>query len=290
MATPKNPFKLANYKRMSDLNPGAIPEVVVDGGKTTKRYTDNTITPTVSINPGVGVVKDVKFASNYVSPKSGGFSPDWNKIGSVAEGLAPFASNIVNSMRRAPRPNVPKLNSPVTLRGVDYSADRAEMERITRGADMAADRALDGNTSTAVRSSNLSSKLMGMSRINQAESNANAEIGNRQSMINAQIDAGNNAKLDAYGQQGVEREIAQQRASSENISNAADKFVSIGNEKAKRELDLKKAAWIKEIYRNTGVLKRAQPRVDKALQEEEDPYAMKYGGRVPKVSLTKRTF
>lgn len=86
-------------------------------------------------------------------------------------------------------------------------------------------------------------------------------------MINAQISAGNNSMMNNYREQGVERDIVQQNAMSENISNAADKYTMIGNEKAKRQLDLQKAAWIKEIYRNSGVLDRADPRVKKALED-----------------------
>lgn len=181
---------------------------------------------------------------------------NWGKIGSVAESLAPFASNIVNQFRRPPAPKAPTLANPVTLQGVDYSADRAQVDSTIRGAGLAADRNLSGNTATAVRSSNLARELEAKSRINQSEANQNAEINNRETMINSEIGMRNNQLVDGYNANLTEMQIADQNQKGANFANAADKFIAISNQDKQRALEEKKFAITSRMFDQSGVLNR----------------------------------
>lgn len=191
------------------------------------------------------------------APLPTGGNTDWlGKAGSIADSLAPFASNIVNSFRKPPVPKAPTLASPVTLGKVDYSADRAATESAVRGADLAAERGLDGNTAAAVRASSLATKLGAISRINQNEANENTQIGNRQTMINSEIGMRNNMLKDNYNNTLTEMEIADQNQKGANLANAADKYIAIKNQDKARALEEKKFNITSRLFDNSGVMNR----------------------------------
>jgi len=181
-----------------------------------------------------------------------------NGLLTALEGVAPFASNIANMTRKPPMPIRGGSIDPVTLRKADFSNERNEFDRQARGADLNADRTLDGNTSAAVRTANLIQKQRGVSESYSREENTNSQIANQQALINSQIAEKNTRTNDGYNQQQIERQIAQQNAASANIANASDKFVAMSNEKSKRELDGKNFALISQLYKNSGVLDRVE--------------------------------
>jgi hypothetical protein len=175
----------------------------------------------------------------------------------AANKVAPYASNIINSFRKPPKPITPVLDGGVALQRADFSNDKAMVERGVRGANMAADKNLDENTGTAVKMSILASRFNQLSDVNSKERNANIGIGNEEAKIAAQVASGNTSKRDGYNNSLVERGVAIQRESSANIANVGDKIVAIQNEKSKKDLELKKQAILMGTdYRGTmGALK-----------------------------------
>ncbi len=177
-------------------------------------------------------------------------------IGSASQSLAPFASNIINSFRRPAKPGRPLLDSAPVLNRVNLDADRGQVSREINNATRLAERSLNSNTAEAVRQFNLGQKLNRFSQINQTERNTNTQIGNQQSILNAQTNASNNAKIEDYNTAMVDRSMAIQREQSANFANAADKYIGIQNEKRKADVELQKARVLSQAYAGSGVLKR----------------------------------
>lgn len=207
-------------------------------------------------------------------PSSGsGFS--WGQIASGVAKIAPFASNIVNSFRKPPAPKPPSgYLSPVTLSRVDDSNERAQIDRQVRGEDRFADTNLDGNTAAAYRQANLAGKLRAYGDSFSKENTTNVGISNQQAQMNSNIQERNLGKMDDYNDKVTSMQIAQQRASSENIANASDKYVALQNAQAQRDLDTEKWSYASRLF-GPGLADRLdQYRSDpvayqKKLQEQE---------------------
>ena len=210
-------------------------------------------------------------SSTLVKPTAKKFP--WQKITNTAENIAPYASNIFNMFRSPVPPPNPNLDPGVTLQKVNMDNDRAMVERGIRGANMNADRTLDENTAQSVKQYNLAQRFNQLSQVNQSERNANMEIANRETELNSNITARNNMKQDQLGRDRVEMQLANQREKSANIANAADKYISIKNEKAKSNLDLKKFGIISAAYNQNGVAGRKYKTLAEAMQ---DPVNLEY--------------
>lgn len=142
-----------------------------------------------------------------------------------ANKILPFVSNIANSFRKLPAPPDPNLDSTVNPNYVDYSNQRAEVTRSVRGANKATDQQLASSTaSQGAKAANLVQGMREMNRINESESNTNAQIANRTNEVNANIKSNNNSKLDYRNAQETSRQLRQQELASENLADATNKI------------------------------------------------------------------
>lgn len=212
--------------------------------------------------------------------KGPGSSVDWKgimgKISSTGQALAPYASNIANAFRKPPMPITPQLNNYQTLSKVNMDDERNRVERDVNASSAMTDRTLDANTAAKVRASNLGTKLNSLSSIAGQERNANVGIANQQAQMDQQTDYINKERMNGYNDSLVERNLAQQREQSQNLSNAADKYIGINNEKQKAAVDLQKTQMLGLAYSNSGV--------DNALRAKAkaaglaDPYGRNFDG------------
>lgn len=191
-----------------------------------------------------------------VTTPTTGIGVDWQKATDIGNSLAPYASNIVNAFRKPPMPGQPIMDSPPVLQKVNMDADRVQVEREINSANTAAERGLASNQAVAVRQFNMGQKLNELGKINQNERNTNTGISNQNAIYAAQTSASNNAKKEDYNQSVVERNVAQQREQSANLSNASDKYISIQNELRKADTDQKKAQILSGLYAKSGVMDR----------------------------------
>lgn len=186
---------------------------------------------------------------------SRGSGANWGALESGAKQLAPFISNIANSLRRPPQSIRPGMASPITFSRINNSNERANIDTATRAQDLGADRGLDGNTAASYKAANLATKLHAYGDSYSRENNANVQIANEQSQFNSGIQRENLAKTDAYNDKVVESKIAQQRNQSANLANASDKFVAIQNANAERTLKEKEFTEASRLF-NPGVAER----------------------------------
>lgn len=194
-----------------------------------------------------------------------------NKVFNAFGEIAPYISNIANAFRSAPRPALPNTLQPVYANRVNYSNQRNEIARSVRGANANADMTLDENTSAAVKANNFVGGLRVGNAVNEAESNANAQIMNRNAEVNAGIDAQNTGIMNNYKQQNVEAAIADSREQSQNLANAGDKFVAQQNVRGQQDLDRRKLGVYSTLFANSGVMGRVNDNYQKYLQDNGLP-------------------
>lgn len=203
---------------------------------------------------------------------------DWNSVGNSLNDIIPYASNLANAFKKPPMAGPPNTVAPVVAPRVNYDNQRAEASRQVRGADVAAYRTLDENTAGAVRAANLTSRIRGMNAINEAESTANVGLRAQANNLNAAIDSQNVGILNSRQLDSVEARIAQQRESSQNLSNAADKFMLQRANKDIAKLDVDKYKVLSKMWANSGVDSRTIDWLKK--QGYNTPFAA--GGELPK--------
>lgn len=189
--------------------------------------------------------------------------------------LAPFMSNIVNSFRRPPQPSVPVMAPYTTLNKIDLSAERSAVNSEASAESHSADRMLDENSAIATKQFIKGTAFGKLNSINERETNTNVGIGNAQAEINAGTSRDNTNRQNEYGVEKVERRIAQQREQSQNLANAGQKAVEIGNEERKAKVDQQKTRVLSTIFSNSGVLTRAREKMMEA-GNIDDPLGMDY--------------
>lgn len=152
--------------------------------------------------------------------------------------VLPFVSNVANSFRKLPAPPDPNLDSTINPNYVDFSNQRAEVTRSVRGANKATDQQLASSTaSQGAKAANLVQGMREMNRINESESNTNAQIANRTNEVNANIKSNNNAKLDYRSSQETARQLRQQELASENLADATNKIQLSQRDKKLQDLE-----------------------------------------------------
>lgn len=205
-------------------------------------------TPFKTANQSV-VPKTIPGAKSVYMPKETTRASVFSKMGDVV----PYISNIANSFKRAPLPSAPGSINPVAATRVNFDSQRAEADRMLRGANIGADKNLDENTAGAVKASNLASGIRAKNSISENESNMNSQIGLQTNQLNASIDMQNTAMGNQWKRDLVEANVANQREQSANLSNAADKYIGQQQFKSAQELDREKYNAMKPLWSRSGV-------------------------------------
>lgn len=172
--------------------------------------------------------------------------------------VVPYLSNISAAFQRPPEVPVPETITPVSLQRYSFDKERRDIDKAVRAADLGAESGLSaGSTIAAVKASNLARKLGAYSNLAKQEADINTQIANQEAMTNLGVGQQNTALWNQYRQQGAERAMAYQTQQSENLANAADKFIA--QRTAKRQAELDKEKW--KIYSplfERGLLERTQ--------------------------------
>lgn len=195
----------------------------------------------------------------------GGF--DMGKVASGVDNLTPYISNVVNALRKPPKPIMGKQIDRVKLGRVSNAQELNDVDSGTRSANMEADRSVDGQTAAAIKGANLAQGFNAKSRSNAQNAQINTGIANSEAQMNLNVDAQNAAKQDQYNQDKVGYQMAFQREQSQNLANFADKRMAQINAQDARELDEKKFNVLSQVYTN-GIVRRATARA--AGKDEAD--------------------
>ena len=213
-----------------------------------------------------------------------------DKINNGIQDITPFISNISNSFRRAPRPNVPVLDDFTTLKKVDFSDQRHQVRRTMNAAGKATERNVDANTAEAVKAFNRGQEFNQLSTINERENNINVGIGNQQVMMDAQVKASNTDRQNDYQTAKTAADIADQREQSANVANAGNKMVMIGNEKRKAQVERDKIRVLSSLFTKSGVSTRQNTWRDSLRKQGvKDPFGIDYADMESDEDYKKRT-
>lgn len=181
--------------------------------------------------------------------------------GSVAD-FVPYVSNLTNMLRKVPKPRSPDYVNPVTGTRISMDNTRRQIDESTRAADLST-KDLDAQTGAAIRVGNMGNRFRALSDTNAKEAQINAQMGQQTKMVNANIDAQNTGITNQYRDDEVNAEIAQQRQQSENISNAADKYITQQAVKGQMETEKEKAQILAQAYTG-GTYDRLMGKLDKS--------------------------
>lgn len=237
-----------------------------------------------------GNISAVKFSTPSTDSITKSVPSRWKAFLGNVKDAVPYATNLANIFRRAPMPAAPRLTSTVSAPRVSFDAQRAEVDRSIRGANLGFDMQLDGNTAAAAKAGMFAQGIREKNRLSQDEANTNAQLGFKTNAMNADIEAGNNALVNNYNNHLVERQMAQQRFQSENMADAANKFLTREqnneNLRAAKESEQNQLAVYSQLFKNSGVFGRlfrgASPNMtEEARKAVESATGYKaYGGRI----------
>ena len=156
---------------------------------------------------------------------------DWSKVTDGINNTIPYLSNIANAFRKYPNIPSPNLVNPISLNTVDLSADRYNINRANRNANLQELRGSDGAVQAAVIGNNNANSADRLNQVNQQERNKNIEIANAQEQYNNKIQQYNNRLKDMYNQQNLQRANAQQVNSLQNLADVSQKYINQANVK-----------------------------------------------------------
>lgn len=171
-----------------------------------------------------------------------------NRLGTVANDLAPYASNIANAFSTPADATMGAMVTPQKLAMPNYDATRADIAASESAMSRNADQSLDGNTAMSVKFGARAQTLGGLNKLAEAEGNARAEVGNRQASLNMYADQINTGTINQYRNDVTTRANTAKSAVSANLANAGDKLITARNLKAQRALDLEKERLITARY------------------------------------------
>jgi len=203
---------------------------------------------------------------------------DWN---TTATNIAPYASNIINSFRKPPMPSLPGSIANVRPAYVNDTDALNDANRSVRGLNNNLDATLDPNTAAAAKMGTLASSLDQRGRIKMWKANTNAQATAQAAQVNASIDAQNIGLGVDYDNKIVDRGIAMQREQSENVANAADKFMEQKAQSDAKQLDMARMDAYKPWLNKDGVFDRYQAQLTYDIYGNPIPAAKKgFGGTI----------
>lgn len=193
------------------------------------------------------------------------------KVQSGVDAVTPYISNIINSFRKPPAPKMGRKLNPVSLKRVDGSLERDNIDRSVRSNNLALDNAVDGQTGAAIKGANLAQGYLAKNQSYNSERQANSQIANQEASMNLSVDNINASKEDKYNDEGIGMKMAYQREQSQNIANATDKRIADMNNRDARQLEGQKFNVLSKMYTN-GIVERLTKKVlnkDGDLTEED---------------------
>lgn len=194
--------------------------------------------------------------------------------------LLPFASNLYNAFQKPGQVPRPTMDNPIALQRVNMANDRYEIERGVRGNNLSFDQTLDAQTAAANKQFTLAQRFNQLSKVNQEERNQNIEIANKETLMNHHIQSGNNAKMDQFWKDRLDRENVQKSQQSANVANAGDKAMSMYNNSQLQKLEDKRIQ-MQLALDDTGAMERFK-------KKNPDLFTYGLGGKLYSAGQFKR--
>ena len=153
---------------------------------------------------------------------------NWND---AINNTVPYLSNIANAFRKYPNIPTPITTNPISLQQQNFDADRYNINRANRTANLQALRGADGSTQSALIGYNNANMSDRLNAVNQQDRNINNQIANQQNMYNNKVQQYNNSLLNNYNNANLFRTNAQQQNSLRNLADISQKYINQQNVK-----------------------------------------------------------
>ncbi len=198
--------------------------------------------------------------------------------------LMPYASNLVNGMRKLPQPIMSPTETPITPELVNYDAARNAIDVDQRNLNKETDyRVSNPAVAQALKAASLGQAIQGRNSLAMGEANANADIKNRTKIVNQGILGRNIQRRADFNDKLVGRNIEQQNLLSENVANISDKYQLSERDRNLMSLEERKLSYLPEFYEKgadgTSPYDRFLKRNPNAAKEVQQPN-QRYGGRL----------
>lgn len=179
-----------------------------------------------------------------------------DNLGSGINTALPYVSNMFNAFRTLPTVPTPEFQPLVTNpKTVNYEGDIAETDRMLRGLELGTQTS-NPALGLGMRANNLGTFLTQRNRIRQTQQNTNADIINRTRQFNSFIEGQNTNRLNDYRRALVERQLAQQRLSSENLADFSNKVQLQKRDRSMMDLEKRKLELLPKFFQDTGIIDR----------------------------------
>lgn len=176
----------------------------------------------------------------------------------LAKFAGTYGSNIANSLRRVPDAPNARIQRGVNLKRSNINDRLADIGRQGRVAGLNIDKnTAQAGTANSARAQLLASSLNAKNKLVGENNRLNASISNRETGINANIDARNLSQLSIADRDRVERENKIQSLSSANVANMSEKYQLSERDKRLTKLDELKLKILSKKYEDTGVADRS---------------------------------
>ena len=155
------------------------------------------------------------------------------KFAKAMDLVAPFIDNIGNAILTSKTPKLAKpiLQTPVSL-NTDVNVN-PELQEVQDAVESNTDFIKNNTSNSSVARALIGNTRLQGSRqkagITSRKANIERELENRNTMINSNIEANNNAKLDNFNARNYERSADIQDRISQNIANVGDDIIGIRN-------------------------------------------------------------
>ncbi len=236
----KKPVKVVKKTGLAKTTPKAIdkPNLLPSEGEEFTGVVPGTVKPN-----GVDFTKDI-FKSGQV-PTSSVDSALAEKTPGLSNKdkmnrLLPFATNLINGLRKYPSIPNPVLTPEIANSTVNLDGERAMVNNEVRNTELGL-QGLSTNARSALTGNILAKKIGALNNIGVQEKRLNNENLRTTNYLNANIRQGNTALINQFNQDKLGMQLARQSNSADNLSNASDKLVQLNQNDADFALEGQRA-------------------------------------------------
>ena len=193
------------------------------------------------------------------TPQHLGTRQNTGTLGNIADLAAQFTPNIANLAISQNLPQIPppQLESSVNLQRISAGDQLAAIDQATRaGAQDIARNTAQSASAGAAKANLIAQGIGAKNRAIGDIQRTNVQIANQQAALNAQIGGRNVQRANQFQQQQLQRQLTGQQLRSQNLANAAEKYLKLKAQKNLKGRQKQELEILKKQFGESGVFDR----------------------------------